>query len=376
MKTTLVSGQPSWPFSSDKVQASITEAGGHLAPVRFRLGPQSVEPFSIAPWATEKLAPGTPQILKSLRGDFFCAPFGGNEAAFRGESHPVHGDSANAKWHFESLDKTKDSSLLHLSLKTKVRPGRVDKFIELRKGHTALYCRHILSGATGPMNFGHHAMLLFPDSPGSGRISTSRLRFGQVFPGVFEHPAKGGYPSLKAGAPFSRLDRVPAADGTTADLSSYPARRGFEDLVMFTHQDSDDFAWTAVAFPAQGYVWFALKDPRVLKSTVFWHSNAGRHYAPWSSRHINVLGLEDVTSYFHYGLKESASANPWSRKGIATSVNLSPGDPLVVNYIMGVARIPKSFTRVKAIQRNPKGLTLISTTGQRVATPLDLDFLY
>ncbi len=376
MKTTIVSGQPSWLFASDKVDAAITELGGHLAPVHFHLGRKIIAPFSIAPWAEEKLAPGTPQLLKSLRGDFFCAPFGGSESLYRGEAHPPHGESANAKWQFEGLEKDKSATRLHLSLRTKIRRGRVDKFIGLCTGQTALYCRHVLSGMTGPMNFGHHAMLRFPEPEGSGRISTSRLRFGQVYPALFEDPAKGGYSSLKKGALFSRLDRVPAADGSTADLSSYPARRGFEDLVMFTHQDTDDFAWTAVAFPEQGYVWFSLKDPRVLQSSIFWHSNGGRHYAPWSSRHVNVLGLEDVTSYFHGGLKESAERNPVNRRGIKTALQLSPTEPLEVNYIMGVAAIPKSFTRVKTIQRTPKGITLISTTDQRVAAPLDLDFLY
>jgi len=376
MKLIRIHGQPSWRFSCDKVDAAVTRLGGRLAPVRFRLPHGVVEPFSIAPWAEEKPDPEVPALLQSLRGDFFCAPFGGNEKAYHGEKHPAHGETAQAPWHFESIKKSKTETELHLSLKTKVRPGRVDKTLRLRRGETAIYCRHVLSHMSGKMNLGHHAILKFPDAAGSGLISTSPLRFGQVLPGVLEAPANRGYTSLKPGAFFSRLDQVPAADGTTADLSRYPARRGFEDLAMVIHEAAPDFAWTAVTFPAQRYVWFTLKDPRVLRSTVLWISNGGRHYPPWNGRHVNVMGLEDLTTYFHLGLAESARPNPVSKQGFATCLTLKSAVPLTVNYIMAVAEIPRKWGRVKAIAPTPQGVTLHPTEGNAVHVPLDTNFLY
>jgi hypothetical protein len=165
-------------------------------------------------------------------------------------------------------------------------------------------------------------------------------------------------------------------DGSTADLSSYPARRGFEDLVMVIHQAAPDFAWTAVTFPEQRYVWFALKDPRVLRGTVLWISNGGRHYAPWNGRHVNVMGLEDVTSYFHLGLPASARPNPISKRGIETHQTLKAGTPLAVNYIMAVAAIPKNWGRVRKITPTSEGVTLHSGKGAPVQVPLDSSFLY
>jgi len=371
-----VHGQPSWRFQSDRVAAAITELGGHLAPVRFRLPHGTVEPFSIAPWAAKEVPAADPDLLRVCRGDFFCAPFGASEKAYRGEKHAPHGEVANAKWKFVSLAKTKLETVLHLSLRTKVRKGCVDKFVRLRCGETALYCRHVLSGMSGRMSYGHHAILKFPDAPGSGLISMSPISHAQVLPERFEDPAKGGYQSLKIGATFTRLDRVPALDGSLADLSSYPARRGFEDLVMIAHEAAPDFAWTAVTFPKERYVWFALKDPRVLRSTVFWISNGGRHYAPWSGRHISRMGLEDVTSYFHLGLAASAEPNAFSKRGIATCAELKPFPPLVVNYIMGVAEIPAKWGPVKSIVRTPHGVTLQSARGRDVLAPLDVSFLY
>jgi hypothetical protein len=376
MKLTRIRGQDSWRFASDRIDAAVTQQGGHLAPVQFHLPQGVVEPFSVAPWAEEKIGPEFPAVLKSLRGDFFCAPFGGSKSNYQGESHPPHGEVANSNWKLEAIKKDKTITELHLSLKTKIRSGRVDKMIRLRRGETALYCRHVISGMSGKMNLGHHATLKFPDTPGSGLIDTSPISFAQVLPVPFENPDQRGYSSLKPGALFSRLDQVPALDGTMADLGRYPARRGYEDLVMAVHEATPEFAWTAVTFPKERYVWFALKDPRVLRSTTMWISNGGRHYPPWNGRHVNVMGLEDVTSYFHRGLADSAQPNPISKRGIPTHLTLKKSTPLVVNYIMAVAALPRKWGRVKSITPGPHGVTLRSIAGKDIVVPLDFNFLY
>jgi hypothetical protein len=188
---------------------------------------------------------------------------------------------------------------------------------------------------------------------------------------------KGGYSWLKQGAEFSSLAKVPTITGENADLTRYPARRGFEDLVMLVSDASLPFAWTAVTFPRERYVWFALKDPRVLRQTVFWLSNGGRYYPPWSGRHASVMGLEEVTSYFHLGLAEAARKNPLSQRGIPTCLALHAARPLVVSYIMGVAKVPAGFDRVASIRAVPgnRAIRLESGSGRRVEAAVELDFL-
>ncbi len=367
--------QPSWRLASRDVEAFVTEQGGHLGPVTFDRRNRRIRPYSVAPWATEKLDPSTPEIIKVLRGDFFCMPFGGNMSPYRGERHPVHGETANARWRLQSLSKTDDRTCLHLSLRTRVRTGYVDKRITLVDGHQALYCQHVISEMSGAINLGHHAMLRFPDEPGSGVISTSRFKYGQVFPEPVECPAEGGYSILKPGAEIKTLARVPTVTGETADLSRFPARRGFEDLIQLLSDPKAPFAWTAVTFPKQRYVWFALKDPRVLAGTIFWISNGGRHYAPWNGRHVNVIGFEEVTSYFHPGLAESAQKNPFTKKGFNTTLRLTPGRPLVVNNVMAVAPVPAGFDRVKRITSARGKATLVAKSGKRIEVPLDTKFL-
>src|SRR5690606_28466079 len=149
----------------------------------------------------------------------------------------------------------------------------------------------------------------------------------------------------------------------------------YEDLVMLVNRPAS-LAWTAVVFPKQRYVWFALKDPRALPQTVLWMSNGGRHYAPWHGRHIGVMGLEAVCSYFHYGLAESVKAKQID--GAPTFARLSRSKPTTINYIMAVAAIPPSFQHVKSIHptADNTAVTLTDQAGKTIQLPLDLNFLY
>ena len=377
MKTKTVCGQPSWRLANAGIEAFVTVQGGHLGPVTHRCGRRKVQPYSVAPWAEEPLGRDVIPLLKSLRGDFFCLPFGGNSTPYRGERHPGHGQTASANWKFQSLETRNGRSGLHLRLDTTVRSGRVDKRVWIVEGHPVVYQQHVIRGMRGPMSLGHHAMLKFPDEPGCGRISTSRFVRGQVLTEPFERPENRGYSILKPGAVFKSLDRVPTVTGEWADLTRYPARRGYDDLAAIIADPEGSLAWTAVVFPGHGYAWFALKDPRVLRQTVFWISNGGRHYPPWNGRHVNVLGLEEVTGWFHFGLAESARPNPWSKLGHPTCIPLAPDRPFVVNYLMATVPIPRGFDRVASIRPGAgrDSVALKSASGKTVTVPVDVGCL-
>jgi hypothetical protein len=370
-----VHGQLSWRLANGAVEAFVTETGGHVGPVHFRLGDRTVQPYHVAPWAEEK-ADGLPPMLHALRGDFFCLPFGGNAEPFEGETHPPHGETANTAWTLEGLDHEGDVTRLRLSLDTTVRPGRVVKEIELVNGHAAVYQRHTLFGMTGPMSFGHHGMLRFPEREGSGLVATSPIVWGQTAPMPVENPADRGYSILATGASFDALDAVPTITGVPADLTRYPARRGFEDVVMLASDPDLPLAWTASTFPEEGFVWFTLKNPRVLRQTLLWLSNGGRHYPPWNGRHVDVLGLEEVTSYFYYGLAESAASNPLSEAGIPTAATLD-GSPFEVACISAVADVPEGFDHVVDVRphEGEDAVTLTSRSGATVTVPLRHAFI-
>jgi hypothetical protein len=169
------------------VAFNLTKTGGQLGPVTFRIGRQVIEPFHTAPWCGTPEAKKLIPLLRELRGDFFCAPFGAGPG-WRGEDHPPHGETANADWTVASASRDR----LIATLKTRIRPGKITKVIEARPEETNLYQSHVFEGFQGGMCFGHHAMLDFKRN-GPGVISTSKLRLAQVLPVRFEDPAQGGY---------------------------------------------------------------------------------------------------------------------------------------------------------------------------------------
>jgi len=168
---------------------------------------------------------------------------------------------------------------------------------------------------------------------------------------------------------------VPLANGGYADLTRYPARRGFEDIVMLMGDGRGDFSWSAVTFPEERYVFLQVKDPKVLQHTLLWHSNGGRHYAPWNGRHTGVLGMEAVTSYFHLGLAESMRSNPLNKVGLKTSLSLSGRRPRRVAHILAVVAIPRGFDRLATVRAVAGGAELIAENGRTSRTALDLAFV-
>jgi hypothetical protein len=144
---------------------------------------------------------------------------------------------------------------------------------------------------------------------------------------------------------------------------------------MLMGKPSRTFGWSAVTFPQERWVFLQLKNPAVLRHTVLWHSNGGRHYAPWSGRHRGVLGLEETTSYFHLGQAESAQPNALNRAGFPTAVMLSPKKPLRVAYIFAVAAIPRGFDIVADVQPAPGGIVITAANGRIAKMALDTAFL-
>jgi hypothetical protein len=372
----VIHGARSWRIANDGVEAWLTLRGGHLAPVTFQTARGPVQPYTIMPWFAER-HPGTrPGLLRHPRGDFFCLPFGANATPWKGEQHPPHGETAAANWKLQSFVRNGPETRLRTVMRIRERPGEVVKDVRLVAGHPVVYTAHEISGLRGPICFGYHPMLKFPARPSSGIVSMSPIRFGQVRPVAFENPARGGYSSLKTGAWFKSLDKVACTDGAAADLTMYPARPGFDDLVMVGSAVQTTFAWTAVAFPSEGYVWFSLKNPGLLPSTVLWFSNGGRHYAPWSGRNREVMGLEEVRAYFDLGLKESATPNPWHDHGVPTTWSMKRGCSLRVPFISGVVSVPQGFAavaKISAVDANRVQIT--SKKGRTVTIPLYLSWL-
>lgn len=376
-----VHGQPSWILAGDDVEVAVTKLGGHMAPVTFDRRGKPFQPYHVSPWQDEKLESFPAAVLAPLRGDFFCLPFGGNGAAYRGEQHVPHGETATAAWTFVGRGRAADGAeTLTLTLDTKVRPGRVTKQVTLRPGQPVVYTNHRIEGFAGPTPVGHHATLALPEEEGAVAVSVSPFKLGMTNPGVFSDPASGEYQALAIGGTFTDLAKVPSLFKVPAevDCSRFPVRRGYADLVLVaadTAKLGGGPAWTAAVNSAGGWVWFAIRDPAVLPATAFWIENRGRHGSPWNGRN-NCLGLEDVCGYFADGLVASVEPNTLSKQGIRTAVTLDAAKPTEIRYAQGAARVPAGFDRVARIDfTQPGTMTLVAESGATATVPIDHAFV-
>ena len=116
MEKTTVRGSESWRVSTPAVDACITENGGMTAPVVFTLpGNKKASPYYVNPWAGDTLDDTAPAVLRHLRGDFFCLPFGGNNRV-DDEDHQPHGESSFSVWKFDSCTEGSTETILSLDL--------------------------------------------------------------------------------------------------------------------------------------------------------------------------------------------------------------------------------------------------------------------
>lgn len=379
--TKIIHGQGSFELQTKEVQLYVTETGGHMAPVTFfRNSDRPIQPYHVSPWQDEPVSAMPAPVLVSLRGDFFCMPFGGNSEAVQGESHPPHGEIAGSAWKYESLEKSGATTTLSLGIDTKVRKGHVAKKLSVVDGENNIYCEHRIDGFAGKVPLGHHATLRMPDKPGAVRVTTSKFDLGITYPQTFSDPAKREYQALLPGAVFKELSKVPSLfknDGDR-DLTRQPGPQGYADLIQILNSqptgNEPKIGWVAATYSEDGYVWFALKDPTVLRSTVFWMENHGRHGHPWNGRN-NCLGLEDVTAYFADGLSASMNENDLTKKGFVTALGLSADKPTSIRYIQGVAKIPKGFESVSGIEYSPGKIRLISPSKEQVEVSVRHEFL-
>ena len=371
----IINSQESWVISSDSVELGITELGGHMAPVTFyRNSEESIQPYYINPWADEALEIPEP-VLRPLRGDFFCLPFGGDNKDGQ-KNHAAHGETSYAKWELSSYLKDADKTGLELVMQTKILGAKVTKRLSLKQGQNCIYTQHLIEGYEGRMPLGQHATLKVPKTEGAMRIASNPILFGMVNPTEEGYYSNGEYRSLRAGARFQNLGNVPTIwkDTPTTDCSSFPLREGFVDILQLFNAKTNTPAWTTAAIPTEGYLWFSLKDPKLLPSTVIWMENHGRHESPWNGRN-RALGLEDVCSYFAAGLNDSVNENMINSEGIPTSVALSKNKATVVNYIEGVVRIPPSFDRVQTVSFAANSLSFYADSGDAVKAKVDYSFI-
>ena len=373
--TRTIANQPSWIMRTKEIELAVTQLGGHMAPVTFyRNTSRPVRPYYVNPWHGEREQPTEP-VLKSLRGDFFCMPFGSPDE-FTKRFPATHGDPACEKWSLAGMEKRGDVTTLVLRMKGRRIRGSYTKCLMLVDGQQVVYDQNVMEGFSGSFPIGHHATLAMPDRNETVLIATSPIRVGMTNPVDTGDPADGRYQAVATGRRFASLSRVPLvwSSPSHGDCSSLPTRRGFTDIIGVVQKHSELPAWTAATYISEGFLWFSLKDASVLPMMMMWIANCGRHVHPWNGRE-RCLGLEDIRAFFTAGAIGSARPNAMSRMGIPTAMKFVPCCPVAVNYIQGVIKTPAGFGRVKTAQFAPEKVTFISESGKKATAAVRHEFL-
>jgi hypothetical protein len=319
----------------DGGSAVMQPLGGMIAPLRLRLADgRMVEPLAIAPWAGEALTAAAPAILRGLRGDFPCVPFGTGDPgplapAWAGVPHavegPPHGEAANGLWQVEA-----DGGVLRgrfaypeaspvAELEQVLRPagpGRVEITLRLRVRRD---CRLPIA--------------LHPIFRLSAEPLGTRIELGAHGP-IRVHPTlAGGDPCpLVPDGVAERLDGLPGRDGGAWDYERLPMSEAVESRLLVTEASGA----VALHHEPEGWSVRLSWDRAILPSLMLWVSNRGRRQPPWSGRHV-ALGLEPCAAAFDLGTAASTGANPLAAAGVATAVELRAGEPLELRHEIAVA---------------------------------------
>ena len=366
-----------WYLKGNDIELFLTEQGGKHAPVTFFLGSDDpVQPYHLCAWQDSQPDLSHIPLLQNLRGDFFCLPFGGNAEAYQGEQHQCHGETSAMAWTMTKAEEENGRRVFVFEMDTKVRPAHVEKRIEMRQGHSALYIRHTVTGMSGKMPYGHHAILELPAQDEKMYFSAGKFDLGMTPTSTFSDPANWEYQFLASGAEFTSLESVPTIfkQPATADYSVYPSPAGYTDLFALFKKGGKTPAWATAAYTDRGYLFYSLKNADLLPSTTIWVANSGRYEFPWNGVD-RCFAIEETCSYFADGLKPSVEENLLTRKGWKTCGEFRPDQPFSVPVIQGVVRIPSGYRKTVAAEFSDGKVTFRDESGLTASAAVDWKFL-
>jgi hypothetical protein len=312
---------------------SVEPLGGMLGPTLFVLPDgRQVAPFQVAPWAEEPGGDALPAILRRLRGEWPCVPFGSDAERPAQGGWPTsrsagtvdpspHGYSSNNDWRIDGQSGPRislsiaypDDHPIH-SLERHIVPDPVQAAIDFE------LVVNVRSDCELPI--GLHPCFRLPVAPGAMRIEVDAGVSAATFPGDVDAS------SIFAPGQFAASwDAVRLRDGSMLDVSRVPLAQRTEDLLQLLNMPGRGALWNT----AEGYRVRISWNPEHFPSALLWFSNRGRQFAPWNGRHL-ALGLEPICSAFDLGAQISTSSNPISARGIPTARKFSAGERFVTRY--------------------------------------------
>lgn len=320
----------SWRFGSAEVQP----LGGMLGPLRFELADgRRLQPLQLAPWADTPQAAALPGMLRRLRGEWPCVPFGRTDCphglpvgwtAQAADDGWPHGYGANHAWtciesHADRLhlaiDYPADSRIVRLERRLQADPdaAALDVWLTIR----------VRAATRIPVAL--HPTFRLPATPGRLIVQPGHYAAAISYP----VPAEAGVSRLKPDTVCADLAALPAENGRL-DLSRLPLPFRTEELLQLkgisAGADEAPFVLHYLDEQVRLGLWW---DTAALPDVMLWLSNGGRAAAPWSHRHF-ALGVEPVNGVFDL----TRTAHPPQQHPLAgrQGILLTPQQPWTTHY--------------------------------------------
>jgi hypothetical protein len=304
-----------------------------LGPLTFIVGgDQQVSPLFLAPWTARATQPALPEVLRLLRGEWPCVPFGRYRPADgfpkdwaavigrgEGESH-LHGYGSNVQWSWSRVGPyeaeltcryPEDHDIEELVRRVIPVPDQAAVDLELV----------VRARRRTRLPVGLHFTFAKPRTAATLRPGTYRDAWTSPGP---------PYETTQAFAPdrrFHDLGRAPARAGGYLDATKFPLSVEAEDLIQLNGVDGRfdldlhgdrcrvSLEWNREHFP----------------SVLLWISNGGLEAPPWNGQLV-ALGIEPVCTAFGLGLEAVRGENPLARSGIPTAIEFDPATPFTTRY--------------------------------------------
>ncbi|WP_343214014.1 hypothetical protein [Ensifer oleiphilus] len=312
--------------------------GGMLGPVTFLLPDgRQVSPLHVAPWGQDPNRATLPPILRELRGEWPCVPFGSDGSrplpkgwsdageTFAGADVP-HGHGSNVHWSWGDCDER-----------------QVNLTCSYPDGHPVRQlCRRIVPDPQAAaiditleievrrpcrLPIGLHPTFRLTPRARSVRLEPGRYDEVRSFPGDVEPDAGLFAP----GRQWSTLDGVDARDGSLIDGGSVPLDRNAEELLQLVGIDGV----VALHYRDEGFRARLEWQKEHFPSLLLWYSNRGRTAYPWEGKHL-ALGVEPVCAAFDLGPAVSTADNPVASPTAPTSLSFHPDQPFITRYRLSV----------------------------------------
>ena len=315
---------------------TVQRLGAMLAPVTFVLADgRQVSPLHIAPWADEPGSEALPGILRKLRGEWPCVPFGysvptegwpDDWARVMGPPEPdeeVHGHSSNHDWTW--LESDGHSLSLALDYPESSPVVRVERTVTPDPAAPAIDIEFsIVVRRACRLPIGLHPVFRLPAQAGAAELELGAFDHGRTYPNDVEP----GVPLFAKDAVFADLTRRACARWRgcrrIAAASGGPRQRN-------CCRSRDSTVRSALANHAEGYRVRLSWQKEHFPSLLLWYSNRGRKASPWNGRHV-AIGIEPICSPFGLGPATALADNPIARSGIPTALEFVPEQPFTTRY--------------------------------------------